>query len=60
MSKKVWHEIEIECIKFNPSLTMKVGEKTIVAKVKSVGLACHVVVSMEKVYKPEYFKITIK
>ena len=59
MAKKQWYLIETECIKFNPSLTCKVGEKTVVAKVKSPGLACFITAELEKIYKPEFFKITI-
>lgn len=58
--KKQWYLIEIECIKFNPFCTLKVGEKNIVAKVKSKGLAFLTAKNLESVYKPDDFKITIK
>lgn len=57
MSKKQWYEIEIECIKSGPCI---LGEKWIAAKVKSYGLAFSVAEHLISVYKPEYFKVTIK
>ena len=60
MANKVWYQIEVECIKSNASYSMEVGEKTVVAKVKSMGLACHVAYAMEKVYNPKHFNVTIK
>lgn len=59
MSKKVWYQIEIECIKFNPSFDMKVGEKQIVAKVKSYGLAYTTANTIKDVYK-DNCNVTIK
>ena len=50
MSKKQWYEIEIECIKFDPSFNMTVGEKQIVAKVKSKGLAFVAANAIGKLY----------
>lgn len=60
MAKKQWYSIEVECIKFNPSLTCDVGAKLEVAKVRSLGLAYAVAQYLETCYKPEYFKITVK
>lgn len=60
MRKKLWYTISIECIKFNASFTVKVGETTDLVKVKSIGLAYHIAKTLETLYKPEYFKITIK
>lgn len=60
MAAKQWYSIEIECIKFNPSCTLKVGEKSVVSKVKSYGLAYNVAQFLESVYNKEYFQITIK
>lgn len=37
--KKKWYTIYSECIKYNPSLTVKVGEVTEVGKIQSEGLA---------------------
>ena len=51
MAKKQWYQIEIECIKFNPSIDLKVGEKHVVAKVKSYGLAYHAAMAISEVYK---------
>ena len=59
MSKKVWYQIEIECIKFNPSFDMKVGEKQIVAKVKSYGLAYAAAQAISGIYK-DNCAVTIK
>lgn len=59
MSKKVWYQIEIECIKFNPSFDMKVGEKQIVAKVKSYGLAYAAANTIKDIYK-DNCSVTIK
>ena len=39
MSKKQWYVIEVECVKEHCTLTCTVGEKFIVAKIKSKGLA---------------------
>ena len=70
MAAKQWYQIEIECMKYQASSTMLVGEKNIVAKVKSEGLAYKVAsgadsrtilaTSLQEIYKTEYFKITIK
>lgn len=49
--EKQWYLIEIECIKFNPSIDMKIGEKQIIAKVKSQGLAYIVAQSFSEIYK---------
>lgn len=58
MAKKEWYLIQVECIKFNPSLDLKVGEKVIVAKVKSYGLAYVAAKAISGVYKD--CAITIK
>lgn len=59
MRKKEWYLIEIECIKYNPSLSMKIGEKQIVAKVKSYGLAYATAQTISGVYK-DNCSVTIK
>lgn len=59
MAKKEWYNIEIECIKFDPSLTMRVGEKQIVARVKSYGLAYAVAQTVSGIYK-DNCSVTIK
>lgn len=60
MTKKVWYSIEIECIKETAASTLRVGEKDLVCKVKSKGLAFLVAADLEKTYKQEYFKIIVK
>ena len=60
MAAKQWYMVEIECIKFNPACTLLVGEKSIVAKVKSYGLAYNVEQFLETIYNKEYFNISIK
>ena len=60
MAAKQWYTIEIECIRFNACHTMKVGEKTAIAKVKSLGLANIVCAEIRNVYNPEYFTIHCK
>ena len=60
MSKKQWYEIQVECIKFNPTCTLLVGEKNTVAKVKSYGLAFQVANFLQSIYSKEYFDISIK
>ena len=59
MRKKQWYLIEIECIKFNPSIDMKIGEKQIVAKVKSLGLAYTTANAISGIYK-DNCAVTIK
>lgn len=50
MAKKEWYSIEIECIKYNSSMDLKIGEKRIVAKVKSKGLAFVTANAINKIY----------
>lgn len=59
MSKKQWYQIEIECIKYDPSFNMKVGEKEIVAKVKSQGLVYIAANAIAKIYDGRCY-VTIK
>ena len=59
MSKKVWYEIQLECIKESASFTCKVGDIQTVAKVKSKGLAYQVALKLEEIYRKEYWKISI-
>ena len=60
MAAKQWYTIEIECIRFNACHTMQVGEKMVIAKVKSLGLAHVVCAEIRKVYNPYYFMINCK
>ena len=59
MRQKTWYTISIECIKFNASFTVKVGEITDIVKVKSIGLAYQTAEFLETIYKPEYFKLLL-
>lgn len=57
--KKQWYNIYMECIKDSPSITAKVGEISLVGKIKSEGLAyttCKTI--QESVGK--YFKVYYK
>lgn len=59
MAKKVWYEIQVECIQFNIMGNMQVGEKMIVAKVKSKGNALIVRNTLESIYRTPYYKVEI-
>lgn len=59
MSKKIWFDVVIECVKYNPDSTLKVGEVDTLARVKSKGLAFIVAIELQKFYG-EDFKVTIK
>lgn len=57
--KKQWYNIYMECIKYSPSITAKVGEVNQIGKIKSEGLAyatCKAI--QEQVGK--YFKVYYK
>ncbi len=60
MAKKEWYTIEIECIKDSALITYSRGEKVVVAKVKSLGLAHIVCNELRKVYTAEHFIINCK
>lgn len=61
MAKKLWYEIEIECIKYKVGCSMLVGEKLAVAKVKSKGLAYSIAKHLaDTQYTNDYFKVSIK
>ena len=57
--KKVWYNIHMECIKYSPSITAKVGEVEVVAKVKSEGLAYATCKAIQESVG-EYFKVYYK
>lgn len=57
--KKQWYNIFMECIKYSPSITAKVGEINLVAKVKSEGLA-HTTCKAIQESVGEYFKVYYK
>lgn len=59
MAKKVWYEIQVECTQFNIMGNMQVGDKMIVAKVKSKGNALIVRNSLETIYRAPYYKVEI-
>lgn len=59
MAKKVWYEIQVECTQFNIMGNMQVGEKMIVAKVKSKGNALIVANSLSTIYRQPYYKVDI-
>ena len=59
MAKKVWYEIQVECIQFNIMGNMQVGDKMIVAKVKSKGNALIVRNTLESIYRQPYYKVEI-
>ena len=59
MAKKVWYEIQVECTQFNIMGNMNVGDKMIVAKVKSKGNALIVRNSLETIYRTPYYKVEI-
>lgn len=57
--KKQWYNIYMECIKYSPSITAKVGEVELVAKVKSEGLAYQTCKAIQESVG-EYFKVYYK
>ena len=59
MAKKVWYEIQVECTQFNIMGNMQVGDKMIVAKVKSKGNAYIIRNSLETIYRTPYYKVEI-
>ena len=59
MGKKLWYDVEIECIKYDTLSNMLVGEKDIIAHVKSKGLAIITAQSIKQVYG-ERFNVTVK
>ena len=59
MSKKQWFYIQAECITDNAALTIKKGDITILAKVKSQGLAFVVANTLAKTMSKDFY-VTIK
>lgn len=57
--KKVWYNVYMECIKYNPSITAKVGEVTNVGKIKSEGLAFATCKAIQESVG-EYFRVYYK
>ena len=60
MANKQWYTITAEYIKFQSSCTCNVGEVLVLAKVSSSGNAYVCAKALSQIYKPEYFKISIK
>lgn len=56
---KVWYNIYMECIKYSPSITTKVGEVELVGKIKSEGLAYQTCKTIQESVG-EYFKVYYK
>ena len=59
MAKKIWYNVEVECIKESANCTMRKGEKEVIAKVKSKGLAHVTAIGMKSIYKKDLFKIKV-
>ena len=57
--KKQWYNIYMECIKYSPSITAKVGEINLVGKIKSEGLAFQTCKTIQESVG-EYFKVYYK
>lgn len=57
--KKQWYNIYMECVKYNPSITAKVGEVDHIGKIKSEGLAYQTCKAIQEVVG-EYFKVYYK
>lgn len=57
--KKQWYNVYTECVKYSPSITAKVGEVNLVAKVKSEGLAYTTCKAIQESVG-EYFKVYYK
>lgn len=54
--KKQWYNIYMECIKYSPSITAKIGEVNYIGKIKSEGLA-YVTCKAIQESVGEYFKV---
>ena len=59
MAKKVWYEIQVEATQFNIMGNMQVGDKMIVAKVRSLGNAIIIRNTLETIYRQPYYKVDI-
>ena len=59
MAKKVWYEIQVECVSYNLLGNLQVGEKMIVAKVRSLGNAYIVRNTLETIYRQPYYKVEV-
>ena len=59
MAKKTWYEIQVEATQFNIMGNLQVGEKMIVAKVRSLGNAIILRNTLETIYRQPYYKVDI-
>ena len=59
MAKKVWYEIQVECTQFNIMGNLQVGDKIIVAKVRSLGNAIILRNTLETIYRQPYYKVEV-
>lgn len=57
--KKQWYNIYMECVKYSPSITAKVGEVDHIGKIKSEGLAHQTCKAIQEMVG-EYFKVYYK
>lgn len=56
---KVWYNLYMECIRYSPSITAKVGEVEHLGKIKSEGLAYAACKAIQESVG-EYFKVYYK
>ena len=59
MAKKTWYEIQVEATQFNIMGNLQVGEKMIVAKVRSLGNAIILRNTLETIYRQPYYKVEV-
>lgn len=57
--KKQWFNIMMKCVKDSTSITVKVGEETLVGKIKGEGLAFQTCKAIQETVG-EYFKVYYK
>lgn len=57
--RKQWYNIYMECVKYSPSITAKVGEVSCIGKIKSEGLAYATCKAIQETVR-EYFKVYYK
>lgn len=57
--KKQWFNIMMKCVKDSPSITVKVGEETLIGKIKGEGLAFQTCKAIQETVG-EYFKVYYK
>jgi len=60
MPKKINYKVFAECIKENASLTCRKGDKTLLGTIRSQSNANVFANTMQNIYKPEFFKITVE